>query len=258
MKKFKNYPRKYEFVFSGDEILEKKCKIDNVSSFENNPSSIDKYICLLKTNMSKMEQDYFSNLVKVAWLFDRFKYCGHRRIMKLTFPNVGGNGTKIEMAFGTFIRNYIGFDNRFFLGSHMPARVIMSYFEDFFPNYYIGDPFKEKYEYPFKYMNLGCLYLVYRMDERMDLLKYGEEHKMNYATFTDYVLNYTKCYNEEHGEKYVFTFATNASGSPVIINKKYEESKTCYFSRRRSKPLQRKQLRTKSITKGSVKRDNRR
>jgi hypothetical protein len=53
-------------------------------------------------------------------------------------------------------------------------------------------------------MNLECLYLVYQMPEKMELIEHGENSKMSFSIFVDYVINYISCYNEEHSNTYRF------------------------------------------------------
>lgn len=103
----------------------------------------------------------------------------------------------------------MGLNNKTVFASREITSTIISYFEDFFPNFEEGNPFEEIYEYPFKHMNLDCLLLVGIMPQRMHLLKHGEKKEMDYMEFMDYAINYIKCYNEEHEDKYEFVFSQN-------------------------------------------------
>ena len=243
MKNFKNYPREYEFVFSSDEVIQKKCKIEEISLLKGIPTDINKYINLTREAMGEWERNTFDSLVKIVWLFRRYHYRGRRRERFF-----GRNGYQADRSFAVFLRHYVGFDARMFVGRNKPTFGLATYIYDLFPGFDEGNPFEEKYEYPFKYMNLGCLYLVREMDERMELLKYCENRKMKYTEFLDYILNYVNCYNNEHGDKYIFNLLHTAQ--PIVrLRKNYEESKACYFFGRGNKPLQRKQLRTELIAK---------
>jgi hypothetical protein len=84
---------------------------------------------------------------------------------------------------------------------------IITYFDDFFPDFDEHNPFEEPeyFKYPYEYVSTAHLVLVYQMDERMDLLKKAEEEKMTYYEFLDFVLNYTLCVNDDLG-KTVYTF----------------------------------------------------
>lgn len=71
------------------------------------------------------------------------------------------------------------------------------------------DPFDEKnfdkLKYPYKYMDLACLFLVQILPERYDLLKHGEDNKMTFNQFWDFVLNYVSNWNEKYWRCYKLT-----------------------------------------------------
>jgi hypothetical protein len=64
----------------------------------------------------------------------------------------------------------------------------------------VDSPFEnpDYYKFPYKNISPDFLILVWRMKERLALLKIADEKKMTYAVFMDYVINYIYCYNEEH------------------------------------------------------------
>lgn len=198
--KFKNYPRSFERVFTGDELIEKKCSLDEVSTFENSPHP-DKYRPLFTKTMREFELVLYDYLVKIIWLMKRFCYRGKRR------RGFQLNGVDIDRAFGVFMRHYVGYDNRFIFAANGSLGKIASYFDDFYPDFDVTDPFEGKYEFPYQYMTLECLVLVYQMDERLELLACGEKQKMSLTEFMDYVLNHVSCVNEECGETYLFTYS---------------------------------------------------
>lgn len=211
--KFKNYDRKYERVFSGDELIKKKCDLDKVSVF-GDEYNVTQYINMMKELTGGYDAMVFDFLVKYKWLTKKFCYSGRHR------KHTSRNGSITDRAFGVFMRHHVGFDNRMVLYSTNWYGKITGYFDEFFPFFDIGNPFKDKYEYPFEYMNLACLFFVYQMDERMDLLRHGEQKKMNYTEFYDYVLNYISCFNEEHLDNY-YTFIYSNRIAPYIKNKDY-------------------------------------
>lgn len=194
----KMYDKQYEDVFK--RTLDKRCNLEKVGTFKNNPESIDKYIRLYQETFGDMYASIFDNLVKLIWLRRRFVYNRKRAIKK------GRNGIAMDRALSLFIRNYAGYDARFILMTNGPFSCIANYLDDFFPNFNEGNPFEENYEYPYKYMRLEALVIVHQMEERLELLEYGEKKKMNIETFKDFVINYINCYNEEHGEKYLFIY----------------------------------------------------
>lgn len=198
--KFKKYSREYERVFTGDELILKKCNVNDVTVFNDVLSIVD-YQNKFKETVKDFYSNSFDNLIKMVWLSGKFCYRGFKRKTGVS------NGTQNDRAFGVYTRHFIGYDNRFVMGSLGPFCKVASYFEDFFPNFHEGNPFEEEYKYPYKHMTLECLVVVYKMPERLDLLAEGEKEKMSYTEFLDYVLNYINCYNAEHGDKYIFAFS---------------------------------------------------
>jgi len=216
--KFKNYKKNYEDVFSSERFLS-GCKPERVSIFGD--MNIDKYIKLFKEEMGGLEKELFDRLVKICWLFKQFQYGDYRR------KNLGRNNRYIDKAFAIFMRYYVGHESR----TVWPYRKVMYYMEDFFPNFLLGDPFKQEHKYPYKYMTFADLTLVYQMPERMELLKYGEAKKMQRVDFIDYIINYIMCYGEEHDrintKKPTYIFQQSLRGSvtnflPYIRYKKYD------------------------------------
>lgn len=198
--KLKEYPREYEKVFTSDRLSKVRFKHDLVSAYNDIPSK-EKYITLFRTEMKEFETDLFNHLVKYIWLVRRFTYSGKLR------DKHKNNGIFIDRAFGLFMRNVVGIDNRFYISGHSLSKIV-TYMDDFFPNFNEGNPFEENYEYPYQYMNLSCLSAVYQMEERMELLNRCDKRKMSYTQFLDYVLNYILCLNDELGvEKYSFIFS---------------------------------------------------
>jgi len=210
---FKNYPREYELVFSDFERVGKKCNIDYVS-FHNDRMSPVRYQMLYLEEANKYKKDIFDHIVKIHWLNRNFCYRNMHR------KKIGRNGSCLDTAFGLFTRVYGNVDMRFLFPSHSTFGKVVTYFDDFFPNFEEGNPFEEKYEYPYKYMGMECLVVVYQMDERLDLLKHGEKMKMSYVEFLDYIYNYVRCYTDEHGKKY--DFILSHVFMPYV--KKYEEA----------------------------------
>ena len=188
---FKNYEDKYEKVFTNKERIKMRCDIDKISPYKGDPENLSMYIRQFKDETKSFDLDLFDHLVKIYWLARRFCYDGERR------EKLGKNGIKLDAAYGLFIRCFVGWDTKSIFTTMNMLPKVMGYFYDLFPNFDEGNPFKEKYEYPFKYISLPCLFIVYQMDERMEMLKYAESKKMNYAEFLDYVVNYVMCKSEE-------------------------------------------------------------
>ena len=185
----KQYPKTYEDVFTAPRYFS-RCKISKVSTDIDLPT--DEYVSLLQKTIAGFERSIFDNLVKIYWLYHRFCYRGQHRLKNI------GNGWMLDYAFGVFMRRFVGFDNRFLnFGPVFPK--LASYLKDFFPDFDIQDPFKERLEYPYKHVTLECLVMVYQMPERLELLQYMEDNRLGYLEFMDYLLNYLYCHNDDVG-----------------------------------------------------------
>jgi len=208
-KKFKYYPREYEYVFTSDRLL-KKCKPEKVSVYNDIPGDVDKYIVTLRKTILTFQKEIFDYIVKIVWLFRRFRYNNRRRV------KTNRNGIELDGAFSVFMKHYVGVDHRFLMTRNIPYTRIISYFDDFFPAFDDGNPFEDKYEYPYKNITLEYLGIVFHIFERLDMLKYCDEENMSYDEFLDYVINYINCYNDEHGKTYEFMF--NSTAMPYVKN----------------------------------------
>ncbi len=217
----KHYKREYEYVFSNPKP--KNFDINDITVFGN---AYDRgtYFLELKKLFGSFENEAFQHLIKIYWLFSMFCYKGRRRLRG------NKNGTNVDGAFSTMMKNVINHDTKFFFGGNSSLFKLTTYIYDFFPDFDIHSPFEYTYEYPYKYMNFECLYFVHRMNERLELLAEGEKQKMSYVKFLDYVINYISCYNEEHGEKYVYKFPYNFSAHYVKNLESY-----LYGTRRKAK-----------------------
>lgn len=199
------YPKKYESYFYRTKRTN-KCKIENVST--DIDLSAGEYIDLFRKAMIDFENTLFEKYVRIDWLRHRFCYCGKRRIKNRY------NGF-VDYSFGVFMNNFVGFDvklynkNLFFF--------ISSYFPDFFPDFYKRDPFKEKFVYPYKYMRFPHLALVHQMDDRLELLAYGEKKGMKYSEFGDFIINHVSCYNEEMGGEVYRILPNRHNGGMLVI-----------------------------------------
>jgi len=228
--KYKRYDREYEKVFTNEKVIKKRCKLEEISSFNNVPKDNTEYIGLLRETIGGMQKEVFDYMVKYMWLVRRFCYKGKRR------KNLSANGIHMDGAFGVFMRNFVGFEGRLMLNTFGSGGKIAGYLDDFFPNFDEGNPFEEHYEYPYKNITLEHLILVYQMPERLDLLNDAENAKMSYTKFLDFVLNYISCYNEEHGEEYIFIFSS-AFMPYIKFTKNYEATKTSSVRSRKKRVL---------------------
>lgn len=212
----KEYPKKYESVFSGERAL-KKCDIDRVTSDTGWEGR--KYAKIFRDSMLDFQESMFDHLVKNIWLVRRFVYGGKPRLQK------SRNGCWLDSAFAIFMRNHVGVDNRMVFRNDMFSKIEV-YLDDFFHDFDARNPFEEELKFPYEHITLEYLVTVYQMEERLDLLNIAEREKLTYTEFMDYVVNYISSYNEEHGgEHSEYTFGLSQSFMPyvqVIKNKKYE------------------------------------
>jgi hypothetical protein len=204
---FKEYNKEYEDVFTDPNKL-LQCKIERVD-----PIGIDlnNYIKSFKDVFVRYEKEAYDALVKYIWLSHKFVYGGYKK--------VNHSGTYLEAAYAIFIRKFIGFDAKV-ITKNNGIWMVQTYFNDFYPDFDLGNPFEQPYEYPYKHVNLECLTLVHKMPERLSLLQICEDRKMPFLKFLDYVINYISCYNDEHGERVYDLLFTHLITPYVRYNKK--------------------------------------
>ena len=206
----KEYEKEYEDVFSSSRVL-KKCKLYNVST--NNDLDLGEYMNLFRRTLRKYEREEFDHYVKITWLMRQFCYNGKQR------RRFRANGHILDGAFAIFMKRDIGFD--LFITKNTVFSRLVTYFDDFFPDFDLGDPFKTKYEYPYKHVRLEYLMTVYEMPERLELLDHAEKKKLSYLKFQDYILNYIHCVNQDVDEQR-FTFSISSHWVSYIKYKYYE------------------------------------
>ena len=211
-----NFPKEYEDVFTNPRTL-KKCKLDKVNTDKD--INVDQYQILFRKTLSDFQQVLFDYWVKIAWLMRRYCYDG---VKKHNHGDINrGRGWVLDSSFSIFMRHFVGFDNRFITRGKFFTKIA-GYFDDFYPDFDTSNPFESEFKYPYKYMNLECLILVYQMPERLKLLEHGEGKKMGYLKFSDYIINYINCYNEKYKcDKFTFIFSRNYIPY-VRLNKFYE------------------------------------
>jgi len=205
----RQYKKTYEDVFSGERSL-KKCDLSEVSTDEG--YEINEYIGMVRDAMVEYRLKAFDSVLKTQWLFRRFCYKGTRK------SKPGRNG-HIDHAFGVFMKCHVGTHHGVITREYILGKVA-TYVDDFFPDFDARNPFKEKMEYPYKYVGFEYLFAVYLMPERLEILDYCEKQKMTYGKFLDYLINYVNCYNDEHGKDiYEFSVASWQYLSYVKVKK---------------------------------------
>lgn len=195
--KFKEYPKTYEDYYNTSLVI-KGLEDDKITAI--GVDNLSEYFDNLKKELITYEQEKFDRLVKIYWLLRKFRYAGQKKYFNRA------SGRRVDIAFSSFMRRYLNSPNDLWVANKFHSSIF-SYFDDFFPAFDEGNPFNTKYSYPYTFMNHACLYLVYKLEERLDLLAIGEKKKMKYSEFMNYVINYIMSYNEEHGETYTLSKA---------------------------------------------------
>ena len=216
------FPKTYEDVLTSKRVT-KNCDLDNVGF--NGEISKTEYLNTFKKTVKEYQIIMFDQWVKIYWLMVNFSY---KDIVKKTMLRTNRYN---DAVFSIFCRNYINFNQRL-LTNNIYFNKIATYFSDFFPDYINGNPFNEVYEYPFEFMTFDCLLLVYQIPDRLELLKLGEERKMSYPEFTDYIYNHVLCLNEELGTK-DYSIISTSNTPPYIKYENYANNKN--FRKRRRK-----------------------
>lgn len=209
----KEYKREYEKVEANPDRIRKFCDIAKIAPFSDSAANTTVYSKMFKDTIKDFGKNYFDNLVKFMWLSRKFTYNGKHR------KKPRQNGYHLDRAWGMFLRHWIGFDNRIWFTRASIICKIASYMDDFFPNFEEGNPFTEKYEYPFKYITLDYLYVVKDLPERMELLRAADAKQMPYTEYLDWLSNYVGCYNAEAGKEIYRIMFINPSAPHIKIVK---------------------------------------
>lgn len=198
----KEYKQNYEPFFTSERSL-KKCRIDQVSAGD---MALDDFVSLSVQLGKQINDNLFDLCLKLAWLRRKFHYFG------VSKKSPGGHA--IDTAYSIFTRFYVGHDLRV-LGRTFFYPKIISYIDEWFPNFINESPFETKYEFPYKNIGVDFVLVVYQMEERTALLELAEKRKMTYSAFLDFVMNYILSYNDECKEA-VYTLMTPKVCTPYV------------------------------------------
>lgn len=210
------YEKEYEDHYTRQRHIEKF----NEQDIQIDGMSLPEYAQEMRLFFRESQDTLWDMLVKIHWLTSRFVLNGERK------NSLDRNGRKVNYYYSVFMRWNVGREMRMFLSSYY-FRQVTSYFLTWFPDFFQNNPFKTKYEYPFKNVTFDHLVFVSRMDERLELLELVEKKNMPLIQFYDYVLNYIHCFNAELGdEKYYLRKMEEPHEFDCIINtQKYEKTK---------------------------------
>lgn len=197
----KIYEKRYENYYTRPELIEKFNKQD----IGTDGIPFEDYTKEMRSVLRETQMIFFDQLIKICWLVEKFKVNGIKKKMDNT------EDILTRYIHSIFLRSIVGIDMRFiYSSSHF--RKVISYFHDWFPDFSLSNPFKTKYEFPYKHVGFDELLLVVNMEERLELLDYADKQKMSLPEFGDFLINYIFCLNEELGvEKYYFRKRTRGS-----------------------------------------------
>ncbi len=173
----------------------------------NLPGGMDQFIQLFKTALDRGERDFFRSVVEVTWLKHQFASNGQM------FTYAGSQGIAWERALSLVLRTHVTKTPRYFMASGAVTPVIVSYFRDFYPEFFTRSPFEdpEYYLNPFEDLSIEHLLLVHQVVFRVEMLQYALEHKLNYLEFLNWSTNYLMSYNDDVGKKeYALTQEKNS------------------------------------------------
>lgn len=212
----KIYEKEYEDHYTRPVHIEKFNEQDIIVDGK----SLPEYAREMRLFFEASQETLWEMLIKIHWLSSKIVINGERK------NSITGNGRPANYYYNVFMRWMVGREMRMFLSSRY-FRQIATYFTTIFPDFFQSDPFKVKYEYPFKHVTFDHLIFVGRMEERMELLEIAEKQKMPLTVFYDYILNYIHCFNAELGEEqYFLRKMTDTHEFDCIMNtKKYEKTK---------------------------------
>lgn len=208
--RFIDYPKEYENVFHTDQ----KDKLHDINKFRTDIPGYDftEYRENLENLLRSSSLNNFNELVKMEWLKRHLYVDTGAQRCEVLKQNRG--------AFNYLCQRYIGVSHVAALQSWNTIKV-ESYMNEFFPNFYSNNPFTspDKYKYPFEWITIDYLMVVYQMPSRMSLLKLAEERRMLFVDFMDYVINYVHVFNSRHHNEGINTYAIQAAtnGDPFYV-----------------------------------------
>ena len=127
------------------------------------------------------QRRFFSVIMKAEWLDRHIVFKG-----KTTPPNTWAqSGFPRSLVHKYFWHKYLGFGRAFLVNTFF--RAIRSYADDLFPNFDDINALDYDFPFPFEHMKLECLFLVWKLPDRMIFLREGERKKMTIDEFENYL-----------------------------------------------------------------------
>jgi hypothetical protein len=210
---FKDYEQIQEKKLSSKRETRAVCDLDRI--YTDKYRTTDEYGDAIKGLISEMHGFIYDYLVKMAWLKNKFYYDD------ISLSELDATNSNVYAAMLRFMRCYLNVEPKSSLLTGSYSKV-ESYFEDFYPDFDAKNPFEEKYEFPYKHINIDYLLVVCDIPVRLHLLARAEEKMMGYSEFLDYVWNWTTAFNDEaEDEIYAFQLYRYEYPKVFVLNKKY-------------------------------------
>jgi len=186
----RHHKKTFENVYSEDvPKSSSRLKWENLAA---DGMELDEYISLFKGFLTDWYKDLFFQCVKLSWLRRRFVFCGKKTILPMYKNSLAAN-----LAFLKLVRRYMGRDLQIITKTTVFQKLEL-YFDEFFPLFEEKNPFEDPdyYKFPYKNISIDFMMVVYRLDDRLELLKEADKKDMSFAVFLDYVINHVFSENE--------------------------------------------------------------
>lgn len=184
----KHYPKTYEDkIKRPPEVALEKLHAKNIS--------LDQLTLRAREFYRVENLRFYDNVLKAAWLKGQLIYD------KSPIRIFGPNGFMVDQTVAFYMRGIVGYNGKLFLDNGAAACII-SYIDDFYPEFFENDPFLDVgyYKFPYENLSLEHICLVHECDDRLEMLEYADSHAMNIRDFTNWATNWAYCYNEEDHE----------------------------------------------------------
>jgi len=188
----------YEDIYSTDRVdptgKKYRLPIEKVSCED---MDLESYTDVTRAFFKSFYDDMFLGFVRASWLRKKFRYEGK----KAKIPAMNGN-IRHFTVFTKFLRRIIGHDMQIITKSYTYPKLETHYFDQLFPEFMDRNPFDDPdyYRFPYKFISLEYLMLIYQLDDRLELLEFADEKEMTFAEFMDFIVNHILAENERLGE----------------------------------------------------------
>jgi hypothetical protein len=205
----KIYPKTYENIFRDKD----KLTDETLAQFGSTVGSVDEYIKMCRDFYRQADVMVFDMVVRSVWLDQQYTFNGRRRMRR------GLNGYKTDWLYGTFMKSVVGVSTKI-VTKTLAFKSTASYLKELFPEFSKRNPFTdpEYYKFPFENVGLSQMAFVFQVHNRMEMLRYAEEHPMTYTEFVNWACNQVFCYNDEVGHAVYILSGMKDSSWPHIIN----------------------------------------